>query len=76
MITVPLINWQPIANIPEDRKDGRDMLLWTDKAYLGGWMSDDFWTRIWRSEPGWAVDDERGSPIENVRYWADINPPE
>ena len=27
MITIPLINWQPIANMPEDRKDGRSILI-------------------------------------------------
>lgn len=38
MITVPLIHWQPIDNIPEDRKDGRDLLLWdTMGASVASW---------------------------------------
>lgn len=70
MITVPLINWQPITNIPEDRKDGRDMLLWDDAARVGVWDPSDYY-----GEPfGWCDSSERGARIDPT-HWADINPP-
>lgn len=71
MIAVPLINWQPIANIPGDRKDGRKMLLWAD---------DDPWIGVWNPETStgeaWGWTDAREDGVRlSPAYWADINPP-
>jgi hypothetical protein len=71
MIAIPLINWQPIANMPEDRKDGRQMLLWVvDGAYIGAWDSETSSGKPW----GWADFYENGVRLE-PSHWADINPP-
>jgi hypothetical protein len=41
MITAKHIPWEPIATLPEDRKDGRRLLLWEiDLPAIGRWDSD------------------------------------
>lgn len=41
MIIAKLIDWQPIASLPEDRKDGRIMLLWADdQAVTARWNAE------------------------------------
>lgn len=71
MITMPLIDWKPTAAMPEDRKDGRDMLVWNGQADVAVWAQE-----RWRDEgPGWN-DTGEGMPINEVTFWADINPPE
>jgi hypothetical protein len=62
MIVVNSIFWQPIANMPEDRKDGRQMLLWDEEGALVSEFSNG----------NWALD----GMIVRPRFWADINPPE
>ena len=69
------IDWQPINNIPKDRKDGRRVLLWTARehstgAEVGSWQEPPFPEDPWRWE-----DIREGMPIEGVTHWADINPP-
>jgi hypothetical protein len=71
MITVPLINWQPIESMPEDRKDGRMVLLWDGGPDIGSWNP----SGIWGASGFWEAQYE-GLPIEAPRFWADINPPE
>lgn len=69
MITIPLINWQPITSMPDDRKDGRPMLLWDDgRPIIGCWLK---FGGSWE----WAEQQEFMT-IDNPTYWADINPPE
>lgn len=78
MIYVNSIAWEPIETIPDDRKDGRQILLWSDgKAllcrYIVGAPAD--LLLPWIIETG----EFRGTDIlapPGVRFWADINPPE
>ncbi len=61
MITAPLIDWQPIANMPDDRKDGRAILLWDDygQPRVGVFDQSDYY-----GEPfGWADSQEAGARI-------------
>ncbi|MDO6416242.1 hypothetical protein Q4F19_17785 [Sphingomonas sp. BIUV-7] len=69
MVTLPLIHWQAIAAMPDDRKDGRDMLLWNGDAEVGAWFDNGL------DGPGWAGTRDV-LPIENVTHWADISLPE
>lgn len=67
MITAKHIPWEPIATLPEDRKDGRRLLLWEiDLPAIGRWDSD---------RQGWE-DPESMRILEDVTYWSDIAPPE
>lgn len=64
------IDWIPIADIPDDWKDGRDVLLWAPSgAEVGNWTDENF-----EGRPGW---NDRGEclPIENVTHCAEITPP-
>lgn len=80
MITVPLINWQPIANMPEDRKDGRCMLLWDfNGPIIVRWSEDDGgqWETGYfyeREDADGRLSYDKNAAFE-PRYWADINPP-
>jgi hypothetical protein len=66
MITAKHIPWKPIGTLPEDRKDGRRLLLWeVDLPVIGRWDSD---------REGWEHP-ESMHILEEVTYWADINPP-
>lgn len=67
------IDWKPIITMPENRRDGRQML---------GYANDDLpewheaFTMSWR-DGDWML--APGGPVEcNVHptHWADINPPE
>jgi hypothetical protein len=52
--------------LPEDRKDGRRLLLWeVDLPVIGRWDSD---------REGWE-NPESMHILEEVIYWADITPP-
>ena len=91
MITVPLIPWQPIAAMPEDRKDGRDLLLAVanlDRTTLDGEdrLHSTFPFRYYIGS--WAMGEGRWRTTESVHEgeivcleldepcsWADINPP-
>jgi len=67
MIHVKGIDWQPIANMPHDRKDGRDMLAWASgRAVVVHWDGE-------TDPPCWC---DQGHLSHDPRYWADINPPE
>ena len=66
MITAKHIPWEPIGTLPEDRKDGRRLLLWeADLPVIGRWDSD---------REDWE-DPESMHILDEVTYWADINPP-
>lgn len=60
--------WSDIDTIPDERRDGRDVLLWADGATVGRWFF-----RLWRDgEPddgGWV--DRDGRYLENVTQWSD-----
>lgn len=71
MITVPLIHWQAMGALPDDRKDGRQILLWDDGGCNVATWNGQAWDSGYASE----VD---GDPllIDLPKFWADINPPE
>jgi len=53
--------WQPIAAIPDDRRDGRDMLLWVGRVALCSWCD------------GWR--DAVGRLVRGATHWADVEGP-
>lgn len=53
---------QPIATIPDDHKDGRDVLLWAGRPVTGIWVDE------------WC-DPVLGRPIAGVTHWADVEGP-
>ena len=57
----PTQYWRPIADVPEDRMDGRDVLLWNCRATLCSWCD------------GWR--DAVGRPVAGVTHWADVEGP-
>lgn len=63
MIVDAPIQWHNISEIPEDRKDGRDVLLWQ----IAGFPSIVTWC------DGWF--DAVGRPVVGL-LWADLNAPE
>lgn len=74
------INWRPIATMPEDRKDGRDVLIWDQSRGehdIAAWSEN-----CWLDDglrPGWHIrhtDPEWWIRPRDVTHWADINPPE
>lgn len=81
MITAPLINWQPMSSMPDDRKDGRQMLLafeyenGTINAGPRHWLYE---TGRWYEERWIDIGDGHRKAISRGKpdHWADINPPE
>lgn len=70
MIVVNSIAWQPIADMPDDRKDGRALLLWNEGPRIGAWDSE-----VSSGEPwGWADFYENGVRLKPT-HWADVNEP-
>lgn len=66
------IDWKQIETMPEDRKDGRQMLLWDySGANVATWDA-----RYCHWYSGYASELD-GSPIaiEDATFWADINAP-
>jgi hypothetical protein len=59
------IDWQPIAIVPCERKDGRHLLLWQGEAFIGRWVTD-------ADHAAWATVSDR---IITPTHWADVNPP-
>jgi hypothetical protein len=58
--------WNPISELPGDRKDGRRLLLWEeDQPVIGRWDS---------RRNGWE-DPEDMHLFEEITLWADILPP-
>lgn len=53
--------WFPICGIPDDRKDGRDVLLWNGQLVLASWCD------------GWC--DAVGRQVHGVTQWADVEGP-
>lgn len=59
----PAISWHPIEGLPGDRKDGRDVLIWTE----GGYPVVCSWDGVWCDPVGRAV--------HGVTHWADVEGP-
>lgn len=55
------VDWRGIASIPEDRKDGRDVLLWIGYVAVCTWLD------------GWV--DAVGRPVRGATHWADVAGP-
>lgn len=64
------IEWRPIEQLPDDRKDGRDMLFWDDRGGVVACWSNGGWETGYASEAtGETV------MVETATHWADINRP-
>lgn len=80
MITVPLINWQSMGAMPEDRKDGRQILF--AFQYENGTVNPGpphwlYSTGRFTSGRWWFEEDHGYSLSPNdPQRWADINAPE
>lgn len=57
------IAWQPLAHMPADRKDGRDLLVWSR-----GFPAIASWLDGWR--------DAVGNIVPDVTSYADVEGPE
>lgn len=60
VVEVAPIAWRPICDIPDDRKDGRDMLLWLGYPAIASWCD------------GWR--DTVGNELQGA-LWADVEGP-
>lgn len=69
-----MITWRPIAELPDELKDGRDVLLWEDgSAALANWV-DYSPGDVGGKSANWH--DERGSlGHATVTHFAEINGP-
>lgn len=66
MTTPSTSDWRPISEVPDDRKDGRRLLLWEeDQAVVGRWDPD---RKDWE-------DPESMHLYEEITFWADILTP-
>lgn len=58
------IPWADIATIPDDRKDGRGVLLWIKDGYPALCSFDGVWC------------DAVGQEVRGATHWADVEGPE
>lgn len=64
------ILWIAISELPEELKDGREVLLWDgDSADVCTWT-----VRNWDGEQSW-IDTGVGGPITDVTHYCEINAP-
>jgi hypothetical protein len=67
------IPWEPISSMPEDRRDGRQVLLWGE---------GEFWVATWDPEASsgqpsvWIDARENRIRLASPNWWADLTPPE
>lgn len=66
-----MIYWRPIADLPDDLKDGRKVLLWEPSGADVGCWSD---TRYPSDGAGW-VETQEFLPMDGVTHYAEINAP-
>lgn len=75
------IDWKPIADMPENRRDGRPVLLWSryGQAVIAS-FEDERWStgRFSEYDPSGGYEPSSFVPEEigEVTHYADINPPE
>lgn len=64
------IEWHPIEQLPADRKDGRDLLLWDNRGAVVASWNDGGWDSGHLSE-------KTGETfiVETATHWADLNRP-
>ena len=67
MTTPSTSDWHPISAVPDDRKDGRRLLLWDfDQPVIGRWDPD---------REGWE-DPDSMSIYDEIVLWADVFAPQ
>ncbi len=73
MNSVSLIPWQAMELLPEDRKDGRPMLLWNQLGVsVAAWDNSDgveYWCLAFGGLPTGKF------PVIAPTHWSDISPP-
>ena len=62
-----MITWRPIAELPDELKDGREVMAWcsTDEPQIVHWNE---LRRYWQNDEGQIIDD--------LTHFAEINAPE
>ena len=66
-----MIPWQPVEELPDHLKDGREVLVWDGHcADVATWSLP----RWMGNEPGWN-DTTEGGPIDGVTHFCEIQPP-
>jgi hypothetical protein len=70
------IDWIAIADLPEDLKDGRDVLLWVPDIL--DWPDRPGAVSVyWDTDMGWCSNSLGGfTPRGNPTHFAEINPPQ
>ncbi|MEC3912185.1 hypothetical protein U5A82_17400 [Sphingobium sp. CR2-8] len=73
------IDWRPIAELPDNLKDGREVLLWETVAGIGAeiasWSPSAMWKplAVRNKEGVWC--DRAGFTIRGITHYAEIGPP-
>lgn len=72
-----MIDWKPIGQLPDDRKDGRPVLLWADgEPWVAVWDNTPYGLTSETAPYGWADARENGARITDPEWWSDISVPE
>lgn len=73
-----MTDWRPMAEMPDEYRDGRDVLLWDldrrdqDNKGVGAVVAR--WSADWR---GWDLPASDGvAGVYEATHWAPITPPE
>lgn len=72
-----IIEWLPIADLPDEFKDGRQVLLWCGEsgADVGTWSSDSHWSDEDIQAGGYWEALYECAKITGVTHFAEITPP-
>lgn len=75
-----MIPWRPIAELPDELKDGREVLLWDDGVEVVRWGThhplwdlDKYGSTPPGPEQAWLDND--GMAIHHATHFAEITPP-
>ncbi len=64
-----MIAWKPVAEMPEEMKDGRSVLFWSE---VTGWIILEWH----RGRRGWFDEMDRQWDLSTFTHFCPINPPE